>query len=274
MINLNAEFYQGSNGELFRLIRTPQKIIGHIIYLAPLFEQANQTRHMQTRLALNAYKLDVQSIVFDHYGSGDSQGELTQASLAVWQQDIIEQINTLKVDSSKPIFISGILSSVLLLNNEIITAVNGLFLAQPEFNGKRFIQQFKRLAIAGELTNHNKPQTESNKITIAGYTVEQPLLDGLAQQVIGNFSKSSTPCYWLEWSEQAAGLPLARLKQQQAFSAKNKHTHCVCIDDSKFWQSTELEVAPHYIDFEQQALLSLLGNCGVSVKNDVITGAE
>ena len=96
MININAEFFQGTQGKLFRLIRSPKDLQGHVLYLSPLFEQANQTRHMFTRSALNAYEQGLESVVFDHYGTGDSEGELTEASLVLWQQDIVAQLTEIK----------------------------------------------------------------------------------------------------------------------------------------------------------------------------------
>jgi exosortase A-associated hydrolase 2 len=258
MININAEFYPGKEGKLFRLIRTPENFSGHVIYLVPLFEQANQTRHMQTRLALSAYHLGLQSILYDHYGSGDSEGELWQSDLLIWQQDLIQQITELKCSSSKPVFISSLLSSALLLNDKILALIDGLLLAQPEFNGKRFVQQFKRLSLAGDLLHRKSLELIADEIDIAGYKMQKKLLDDLSQQSLVQLSELNIASHWLEWCAEGDELPLSRSKQKQGFATKHHSVVFSCIDDVKFWQSTELELAPKLVAFECQTFKSLL----------------
>lgn len=189
MINCSAEFYQGTKGQLFRLIRTPSKINAHIIYIAPLFEQANQTRHMSTRSAISSYSQGMQSIVFDHFGTGDSAGELIDATLTLWQQDIIVQIKAVKASSSKPIFLSVLLSAALLLNDEVLSLVDGALLVQPDFNGKSFTRQLKRMAIAGNLvkkstSQNNAESLDDSTVDIAGYQFTQQLFNELTKQNI------------------------------------------------------------------------------------------
>jgi exosortase A-associated hydrolase 2 len=269
MINIKVEFFKASHGNIFRLIRTPVDVRAHIIYLTPLFEQANQTRHMHTRLSLNAYQLGVESIVFDHYGSGDSSGDLVEASLFIWQQDILQQIKLLRTISTKPIFISSLLSSALLLTEEIISLSQGLILAQPEFNGKRFMQQFKRLALVSNMTSSDvktdvmNSYIEKEQIEIAGYILQKSLFDDLARQTINRISTTSLsdkklPTYWLEWCNDEEELPLSRSKQQMYFSSKNEQVVCSSTDELKFWQSTELEISSKLVAFEQKSLLNLL----------------
>ena len=134
MNKINAEFIQGTQGKLFRLSRSPERVLGHIVYLPPLFEQANKTRHMLTRSALGLYQHGLESIIVDHYGTGDSEGELHEASLLLWQQDIIAQLTEIKHRSSQPIILSVSLSAALLLNNDILALIDGLLFVQPEFN--------------------------------------------------------------------------------------------------------------------------------------------
>ncbi|GAA0823793.1 hypothetical protein GCM10009111_33980 [Colwellia asteriadis] len=274
MINMTAEFYSGNAGPLFQLKRSPENICAYIIYVTPLFEQANQTRHMQTRLALNAYQLGVESLIYDHYGCGDSGGELSQASLSLWQQDLIAQINAIKAKmaqdasfnanpSSKPIYLSCLLSSALVLNSDIIALIDGLLLAQPEFNGKRFVQQFKRLALASNLTKTNNIEQNSTEIEIAGYVMQPSLLDELSQQTLTQYESIDKHCHWLEWSDSDQ-LPMARAKQQQLFSTKSSDSSLTvsAINDVKFWQSTELTLSEKMLSFEEQTLRNLLKEAG------------
>jgi exosortase A-associated hydrolase 2 len=259
MINIQAEFYQGANGNLFRLVRTPENVKAHIIYVAPLFEQANQTRHMYTRLALEAYQFGVESIIFDHYGTGDSAGDLPDVCLNTWQLDIVEQVKALRSYSNKPIYLSCILSSALLLTDDILALIDALFLAQPDFNGKRFVQQFKRLALASNMNENNGSYgIATDTIEVSGYRMKKTLLGDLSQQSIAHLSTEHIPLYWLEWSSNKETLPLSRSNQQQSVSDNNSQVFCYFTEDSKFWQSTELELSAQFIAFQQQTLFALL----------------
>lgn len=267
MIKCSAEFYQGTQGKLFRLTRTPSPINAHIIYIAPLFEQANQTRHMTTRSAINCYQLGVQSVVFDHFGTGDSEGELIEATLTLWQQDIIAQIHLIKSTSQQPIFLSVLLSAALLLSDDILVLVDGLLLIQADFNGKSFIRQFKRMAIAGNLvksptSKHNAGSLDDScvdgYVDIAGYQFTQQLFDELSKQTLKKTSKFDLPCIWFEWLSLDSELTSSRIKQQQTFQAICQHTTLNLIDDVKYWQAIELQLAPQCLQQEQQAILQLL----------------
>lgn len=272
MINCNAEFYQGTKGQLFRLTRSPEIVEAHILYIAPLFEQANQTRHMLTRSAINAYHHNVESIIFDHYGCGDSEGDLLDATLMLWQQDIVTQIVEIKKSSSKPVFLSVLLSAGLLLNDDIIALIDGLFVVQPDFNGKSFIRQFKRLAIAGDLikntnsneikedigSNNNEMLRTDHIVDIAGYQLTQSLLDELAKQSLKQLSPKELTCTWFEWLTTDCPLAPSRLKQQQGIQAIFQQTEFIMFDDIKYWQSTSLELSQHFLNAEQQVISKLL----------------
>jgi len=264
MININAEFFQGTQGQLFRLIRRPPCVQGHVLYLSPLFEQANQTRHVFTRSALNVYQQGLESIIFDHYGTGDSAGDLNQTSLILWQQDIVAQLIEIKKGSTQPIILSVSLSAALLLNDDMLALIDGLLLVQAEFNGNRFAQQFKRLALAAELNQPNaeKFSVKSDELAIAGYVMKKQLFEQLKQQNIEGLSPIKTPCCWLEWQVPNNELSPARAKHYQTFqgvcASIDDPCHFYAIDDVKYWQSTELELAPQYLATEQQAIKRLL----------------
>jgi|GEM_PF-3802462 len=260
-MNITAEFSQGQRASLFRLTRRPVNVQGHILYLPALFEQANQTRHMLTRSAINAYQQGFESIILDHYGTGDSEGELIEASLSVWQQDIIAQLNDIKKRSEQPIFLSVSLSAALLLNNNILAMIDGLILVQPEFNGKRYVQQLKRLALAADLNKRLLIESLAENVTIAGYVMDKQLLDELTQQKVSTLTSRALPYYWLEWQVAGNELSIARAKQYQAFqgiiSLESSEANYSTIDDIKFWQSSELVVAERYLELESKALTAL-----------------
>lgn len=265
-VSTQVEFYQGTKGQLCRVIRTPDKVLAHLVFIAPLFEQANKTRHHITRSALNAYQQGIQSIVFDHYGTGDSAGELIDANLVLWQQDIIQQLKDIAAKSPQAIYLSLPLSAVLLLSDQILSLVDGVILLQPDFNGKRFVQQFKRLALAAQLTKNNKTQDDKSTcvetseqpiIEIAGYQLEAHLLDEISGQSLDKLVDFNVDCYWFEWQGKSEELSSGRVKQQQVVGNKSNKLLIQQVDDVKFWQATELQIAQSFLTQEKRIFAQL-----------------
>ncbi|TPH15555.1 hypothetical protein [Litorilituus lipolyticus] len=267
MITLAAEFYQGEQGKLFRLIRTPEEIHGHILFVAPLFEEANLTRHMITKVANQAYNLGYHSVVYDHFGTGDSEGDLRQSDLRIWQQDIINQLRALKQHTSLPVTLSVSLSAGLLLCADIINEVDYVQCWQVELNGARFVRQLKRIALAADMDNDtavaksvvnpqgDKQKVDSQEVTvIAGYEIPNTLLQQLVKQNItidhleGQQTLYQSVCHWFEWLSAEQDISSARAKQlsqcQQVFSTKIKF---YTINEGKFWQATELINSPQLL---------------------------
>ncbi|WP_057830067.1 hydrolase 2, exosortase A system-associated [Colwellia sp. TT2012] len=266
MVSTRVEFYPGAKGPLFRIIRTPEQVLAHLLFIAPLFEQANQTRHHISRSAINGYHHGWQTIIFDHYGTGDSGGELVDTSLVLWQQDIVKQLGEIKANSAQAIYLSLPLSAVLLLSDEILSYVDGVLLLQPDFNGKRFVQQFKRLALAAGFTQRKTaiPTTiaaakkRQQTIEIAGYTMQENLLDQLAAQNLNQLTDVKVPCYWFEWLAQSEALSPGRAKQQQALANKSNKLIIQQITEMKFWQATELQISPEFLRQEQLLFSQLI----------------
>lgn len=265
-IATHVEFYQGIKGSLFRIIRTPEQTFGHLLFIAPLFEQANKTRHHITRSAINAYQFGLQSIVFDHYGTGDSAGDLVDVNLTLWQQDIVQQVNAIKAKSSQAVYLSLPLSAALLLSDELLNLVDGVMFLQPDFNGKRFIQQFKRLAVVVQLSKNNQIKKDDSAsiqksgkqtIEIAGYVMTPNLLAEISEQSLARLAKVTKDCYWFEWQAATEKLTAGRLKQQQTMMSKSYNLFIEKVDDVKFWQATELQLAQLFFLKEQQVFSKL-----------------
>ncbi len=265
MIVCKAEFWSGPNGLLFRLIRRPKHIRAHVLYVAPLFEEANRTRHVFTRSALAVYNFGYQSYIYDPIGTGDSQGTLAEVSLAMWQQELLAQIIDIKSSSQLPIVLCVAASGALLLTAEIVNAVTGMQLWHPEFDGGKFVRQFKRLALAQDMM---KPEKSQQSLTqpyadIVGYTMKNQLLVDLAHQSIShlftNITRLITKVVWFElYHQQHEPLALVRKKQQDQFTSYYNQLQIEDLIDNKPWQANELLEAKALIVATSHCLAELL----------------
>jgi exosortase A-associated hydrolase 2 len=260
-IATHVEFCSGIKGSLFRLTRTPQSTKAHVLFIAPLFEQANQTRHHITRSAINGYHQNLETIIFDHYGTGDSAGDLHEVDLVLWQQDIAEQISVIRRRSSKPIYLSLPLSAILLLTTHLLSDVKGIFLLQPEFNGKRFIQQFKRLALVAKSIVKDKVREDvpigKTNVEIAGYQMQAQLLTDIAERDFAQLSSFVGECYWFEWLKKDETLNVRKVKQQQSFELQCSTFQSYLVDDIKFWQTSSLTLSTNYLEQEKMLFSKL-----------------
>ncbi|WP_138140217.1 hypothetical protein [Colwellia psychrerythraea] len=122
------------------------------------------------------------------------------------------------------------------------------------------MQQFKCIALASGLTQDNSTQANKSKNTaadedetveIAGYLMNANLLDELAGQNINKLADFDIDFHWFEWQAQSEELSPSRIKQQQALANKNNKLLVQQVDDVKFWQATELQIAQSFLTQEQ-----------------------
>jgi exosortase A-associated hydrolase 2 len=241
MITTQAEFWTGPFGQLFRIMRSASKIIGYVVYLPPLFEDANRNRHVYTRSSTSVAELGYQTIIFDSVGTGDSQGMLTDVDLIMWQSEIIAMLKELKTSNPLPITLVACHSAALLLSPEILAQTDAVQLWHPEFNGKKFVQQFKRLAMVSSKPN-NLAQSEHATVEIAGYQVSTQLLVQLSEQSLAKISPCFTCCYWFELLADGENMSLARANQLELVRSIQPKITIENIIDSKHWQATELVI--------------------------------
>ncbi len=198
--------------------------------------------------------------------------------MALWQQDILQQLTDIKTSSSHALYVSLPLSAVLLLSDEMLSLVDGVILLQPDFNGKRFVQQFKRLALAAQLTKDNKIPADKSKdaekseqsiIEIAGYQMQANMLNELVGQNLHKLADFHVVCYWFEWQEKSEALSPSRVKQQQGLANKNNKLQVQQVDDVKFWQATELQIAQSFLTQELLVFSKLAFSPSVSSKDEI-----
>lgn len=281
---LCAEFWQGPNGKLFRIKRVPNNPSACILFVPPLFEEMNRHRHVVTRAAIVAYQCGIGSIVYDAFGTGDSQGDLTDVDLSMWQNELLAQIQEIQNESvdntveksSINIILCLPGSAALLLSPEIVKSISAIQCWQAEFSGKKFVKQLKRLALAQNLhlskhsqetlaksssleNNTNSSSVENERVEIAGYCMKAQLISALeAQQIDAVFNtqealgKPEFKLTLIEFVDEPENkLALARENQLKKIQQYCPVTS-VIIAEKKYWQATELLIPDHlFLAFTQ-----------------------
>lgn len=177
-------FLKGTAGKLFSIYyppsgdRLPERYVLHIPAFA---EEMNNSRRMVARQARELAKNGYAVLVFDLFGTGDSEGDFSEATWAIWHKDIDIACQWLIAQGALSIDLWGIRCGVLLAMDFVKNStvkVDKLLCWQPVLNGETFAMQFLRLRAAAAMMNKNVPQEKTSNL-------KQQLLDGQAIEVAG-----------------------------------------------------------------------------------------
>jgi exosortase A-associated hydrolase 2 len=152
MTEIIPQFIQGGAGQVFTLyfpsVTTPR---GAVLYLPPLTEEMNRCRSLVSTQARNLARLGYAVLLLDYYGTGDSAGELKDASWSVWHEDITAASLWLAQKTKLSITLWGCRLGALLAAEAAGRAPDlykKLLFWQPVIDGKLYLTQFLRLRVA------------------------------------------------------------------------------------------------------------------------------
>ncbi len=159
-----------------------------ILWLQPFAEEANCARRHMVAAARECQRHGIGSLILDLSGSGESDGELADASLPDWLDEIQRAREWLAQRSAGPVWLGGLRAGALLAAQAAsAVAVKGLVLWQPVLSGRALIDQFLRQQLAVDwahgsaanaaqiLTGLRETLARGEAVTIAGYTLSAGL---------------------------------------------------------------------------------------------------
>jgi exosortase A-associated hydrolase 2 len=242
---------------------------GAVVYVHPFAEEMNKSRRMAA-LQSRAFALAGFSVLqIDLYGCGDSSGDFGDATWECWIEDVLEAASWMAQRHDGPLTLWGLRAGCLLATaaaNRIEAPVN-LLLWQPVVAGKTLLQQFLRLAMAGDmLGGQTKGATERLKgrfaagdsIEVAGYRLS-PALAGALEGAALALPDATGRVMWLEVSSRdGAGLLPASESRLDRWRKEGRHVAAQVGIGPAFWQTTEIEDAPALIDMTLAAMTERL----------------
>ena len=247
----NAYFWQGPNARLYRIDRTPESFEQLIVFIPPLLEDANCIRHVYTKMALIAEKQSIASVIFDYSGTGDSELDLTDISVAHWQAEITALFRDVKqAHPAIKVTFLACYSAAILLSEEINKLPDKLVFWHPEIKGTRYIKQLKRLALM-QVSNslESAPQYHDESVELlAGYQINKVMFKELSGCQLG--CPDCASILWIEFSTNGV-IPTLR---EKAFSIWQRRPNFTLqtANAAKFWQASELLLPDNLL---QQTLL-------------------
>lgn len=256
--------FLGVDGQrVFTLLRHPRRAgASCALLVAPFGEEMNKSRKMLTDVGIELAKRGIGSVIVDPYGTGDSDGDFSQADWARWRSDLQQAVawcaqEGLKVDRLLGVRLGCALGAQVAL--EAIPGIVQTVFWQPVLDGNRFLDQFLRLRVAASMMEQDRKESTADLrarfargeiVEVAGYGIAPQFaaqLDGVRlPELVGPHLGQ---IHWIEVvrSEQTPP-PAPATKAVEAARAAGMKVTLLPIPGEPFWSSVEIVRIPALIE--------------------------
>lgn len=259
---MTPAFLDGISGKLFTLYFPYEGSIckGAVLHVPAFAEEMNKSRHMVSWQARELAKQGYGVLVFDLFGTGDSEGEFIDIDWNLWIEDIKCLVSWLAKNVSTNITLWGLRLGCLLAT---ISAVKNqyserLLFWQPVLNGEQYMQQFLRLRLASNLFREGEKETVKSLKTIldagqalevAGYRISPQLFSSICQSQPDVLAlRKGDKVAWLEISNNAKPLSVPSQKVITHWQRESGVTvFPLAIEGRQFWSNQEIVKAENLI---------------------------
>lgn len=259
-------FLNGAQGRLFALSYHPPQLLTRrhgVLIVPPFAEEMNKSRRMLSQQARLLAGEGYLTLLPDLYGTGESDGEFSDASWTGWCEDLVcgyrwlreRGVDTVSVLAQR----TGALLVTALVREKSVT-LNRLVLWQPVVSGDMFLTQFLRLRLAAEMAKGVAERSSvaqiraelENKgtIEVAGYTLSQhlalPLGDSRMEFPADCFAGELHWCELVATADRAVTVVTQRALD--ALQAGGVQCELHKVVGHPFWGATEIEDLPLLLD--------------------------
>lgn len=256
------QFINSAAGRVFTLYFPAQgRPHGALLYLPPLAEEMNRCRALVNAQARDLSNRGYAVLLPDYFGTGDSAGELKDASWDIWHADLNAASAWLEQQTGLPVILWGCRLGAVLAAEAASRAperYKRLLLWQPVIDGKVFLTQFLRLRVAALMDRGLPPETtdqmraqfaEGKSVVVSGYELPAALCNAIDQLRLIDLSLGQIQIDWLE-NVSEPGKPLAPGSQKVigALQAQGAQVNVHPFTAPPIWQLHERDEAPGLIE--------------------------
>ncbi|WP_114327634.1 hydrolase 2, exosortase A system-associated [Candidatus Colwellia aromaticivorans] len=219
---MQPQFLDSNGQSIFTIYFQVPEHVKHVktlLVVPPFAEEMNKSRKMLSDFARMASVMGVAVLLVDLYGTGDSEGELEQATWQQWHQDVASCLawlreNTPNVDIGLlGLRLGATLAMDITCKNEALD-ISDVVLWQPVINGKQFVGQFLRLRLAASVVTSGVKESaaqlqhilaESGTLEVAGYMLNSQLINDIEAINLSTVNLATEREIRLTWYE--VGMP-------------------------------------------------------------------
>ena len=241
---LTGHYVPSTQGNLFVVQFGKNEVETAVLCLPSIFEELNLSRAVVAKQAQYFANHGLPCFVMDYYGTGDSEGEIENATCDIWLDNILTIGHWLHQRGVKKIILWGIRFGALLILHHQSLLHQALSISQqlfwkPVTNGKKFAIQFIRIKQAHEIMNNGQNKVNwyqhimiGNATEVGGYELTATFLSSMETLNISQSFQPLSTINWLDLSASKATLEYTNLSKQWQ---KNK-VLWQAVDCPAFWQ--------------------------------------
>jgi exosortase A-associated hydrolase 2 len=273
---LRAEVIEGRAARLLTVVHPAAGGVecGAVIVVPPFAEEMNKARRMITLFAQGAAARGITTVVPDLTGTGDSDGEFSDARWDIWCDDLARLSKIVETRTGHPPTWLAVRSGALLA---FAVAQSGaarsarLILWAPVLDGERFMRQFLRLKVAGAMTqaaanpadrasvaNLEASLRAGNTLEVAGYAIAPELWAAMITTKLPAAPPISVAdVHWFEVSEaDPREFSPAVQRSIEQLNGNGWRVQAQTVAGPAFWGTAEISTAPELIAKSVAALES------------------
>lgn len=253
----SAFFLAVDPGKRFCIHHSPAKghePVGSVVYVPPFGEEMNKSRRMAAlqsrRLAAEGFSV----LQIDLHGCGDSSGDSGDARWEGWLRDVKAAVRWLRDREEAPVTLWGLRLGALLaaqVASDPAVRIERLLLWQPVVNGARFLSQFLRLRLAGEMLASGAATSaihelqsalaRGDSLEIAGYELHPELASAIEHLNPAAMVPAVKQLSWIEVAADAASpMRPASRRVLDAWRAAGLATRAATVVGEPFWSTLEI----------------------------------
>lgn len=235
---------------------------GALLYLPPFAEEMNRCRALASAQARALADAGISCLLLDPYGTGDSDGDLENATWAIWRNDALLAADWLSQAANCEVSLWGLRLGGLMAGSlfaEMPARFDRLLLWQPVINGKQYFTQYLRLRVAWLMERDMPAETtdgiraamaSGTPVEVAGYMIAGHLAAGIdeARFPEGDTSLRGKRIDWLENSAEAgAALSIAARRAVDELQKREADVHSATFAGPPLWQLHKRDELPSLI---------------------------
>jgi len=166
-----------------------------LLVVSPFAEEMNKCRPMMARAAADYGTRHGLALLVDLYGTGDSEGDFRDATVARWRHDLRSATEWLEGQGVRTLDVLAVRAGALLPVRDVLgpqIEPGRLALWQPVVRGQQAMTQFLRMRLAGAMVagqpgGNEDPRAvarEQGYVEVAGYDLSETLVRGFDELVL------------------------------------------------------------------------------------------
>lgn len=202
------------------------------------------------------------SIVFDLFGTGDSDGVFGQASWRAWSDDLQAVTRTTNPGPNNPVWLIGIRLGALLALEFLRShndSVCGVICWNAVVNGRIYMNQFLRLRLASELSGTREGRetvdgirqlvAETSAVEIAGYELSDELLKSIDRLKIQDLLSPSTKVWMIESNDNTPPVLSPAIRRVSDYIiAQGVELTLTAVEGPPFWATQEIALSTDLVE--------------------------